>query len=318
MKLAKIYESIIKFGLQNDPRTKKQINDEIKRAKKVYRKLKGADKRFYDKERFRHPYADTRMLYGNPKKDIKTIMVGIDIETSELLLADRLREKGLAIDLAMSHHPEGKALASLAEVMNLHRTTFSRFGIGETFAKPLVDERIAEVTRGLSSANHTRSVEAARLLDIPYMCVHTPADNHVTHYLQMIFNKKKPKKVRDILNILKTIPEYRTGIERCAGPILISGKETNPTGKIFIDMTGGTQGPKKGFARLSQAGVGTIVGMHFGETHFKNAKAEHINLVIAGHVTSDNLGLNLLLDNLEKEEEINIISCSGFERIKRK
>ena len=58
--------------------------------------------------------------------------------------------------------------------------------------------------------------------------------------------------------------------------------------------------------------------MHFGETHFKNAKDEHINLVIAGHITSDNLGLNLLLDNLEKEEEINIISCSGFERIKRK
>jgi len=40
--------------------------------------------------------------------------------------------------------------------------------------------------------------------------------------------------------------------------------------------------------------------MHLSEEHFKNAKDEQINIVIAGHIASDTLGLNLLLDELEK------------------
>jgi len=82
-------------------------------------------------------------------------------------------------------------------------------------------------------------------------------------------------------------------------------------------MTGGTEGPKKIFPRLSQAGVGTIVAMHLSEEHYKHAKGEHINVVIAGHIASDNLGLNLLLDEIEKKEKLNIIQCSGFVRVRR-
>jgi hypothetical protein len=43
----------------------------------------------------------------------------------------------------------------------------------------------------------------------------------------------------------------------------------------------------------------------------------NLNVVIAGHISSDNLGLNLLLDRIEKEESLQIIGCSGFNRIKR-
>ena len=57
--------------------------------------------------------------------------------------------------------------------------------------------------------------------------------------------------------------------------------------------------------------------MHFSEQHFKSAQKEHINIVIAGHISSDNLGLNLLLDELSKKGDLNIIPCSGFVRIKR-
>jgi predicted ATPase len=39
--------------------------------------------------------------------------------------------------------------------------------------------------------------------------------------------------------------------------------------------------------------------MHLSEDHYKHAKGEHINVVIAGHIASDNLGLNLLLDEIE-------------------
>ena len=82
-------------------------------------------------------------------------------------------------------------------------------------------------------------------------------------------------------------------------------------------MTGGTEGPKELFARLSQAGVGTLVCMHLSEEHFAKVKPEHINVVIAGHMASDNLGLNLLFDKIESVEKLDIECCSGFERIRR-
>ncbi len=82
-------------------------------------------------------------------------------------------------------------------------------------------------------------------------------------------------------------------------------------------MTGGTEGSKKNFERLAISGVGTIVGMHMTRDHIKEAEKFNINVVIAGHIASDNLGVNLLLDNIMKDEQLEIIPCSGFLRVAR-
>jgi putative NIF3 family GTP cyclohydrolase 1 type 2 len=60
--------------------------------------------------------------------------------------------------------------------------------------------------------------------------------------------------------------------------------------------------------------------MHLSEGHFKKAKEANLNVVIAGHISSDTLGLNLLLDNIEEsaKQDFEVIACSGFTRIKRK
>jgi putative NIF3 family GTP cyclohydrolase 1 type 2 len=69
--------------------------------------------------------------------------------------------------------------------------------------------------------------------------------------------------------------------------------------------------------KLSEAGVGTIIGMHFSEEHRKEAEENLINLVVAGHMSSDSIGLNILLDEIEKKV-LTINSFSGFIRVKRK
>ena len=46
----------------------------------------------------------------------------------------------------------------------------------------------------------------------------------------------------------------------------------------------------------------------------KKAQEEHMNVIIAGHIASDNLGLNLVLDTLEKKDKFKILPCSGFRR----
>ena len=99
---------------------------------------------------------------------------------------------------------------------------------------------------------------------------------------------------------------------------MILGEPARRAGRIFVDMTGGTEGSKDIFKKLSEAGVSTIVCMHLSEEHFKKAQEEHMNVVVAGHIASDNVGLNMILDELEKKAKFKILACSGFRRFARK
>ncbi|PIU41327.1 MAG: NGG1p interacting factor NIF3 [Candidatus Omnitrophica bacterium CG07_land_8_20_14_0_80_42_15] len=317
MKLGKLYELAVNEGMKKDPRGLSAVNKILTEAKSKYRKLKGADKLYFDKESLRNPYSDTRILYGNPEREVQNALVGIDMEVPEVLLADRLNQDGKDIDLIITHHPEGKALAGLYEVMHVQKGILIKTGMAPNVAKDLMDRRIGEVERGIHAVNHMRVIDAARLLDMPFMSMHTVADNFVASFLQNLFNGKKPKKVGDIVNLLNNIPEYKNATINKAGPKIIAGKKDSKAGKVLVDMTGGTEGSENIFARLSQAGIGTLVCMHLSEKHFTKIKDEYINVVVAGHIASDNLGLNMLLDKLENKSGINVLACSGFKRVRR-
>ena len=315
MKLSKFYQLVVKYGLSQDPRGKK-ISEYFINIKKEYKKLKSWEKAAFDKESLRNPYADTRILYGSANTEVKKILVGVDMESPEILLADKIRERE-GLDLVLSHHPEGYAYAGLHEVMQVHGPILIKLGLNKEIVDEFLKERVNEVARRVSPANHSRPVDAARLLDMPFMSCHTPADNFVAGYLQRLMDTKRPKKVEDAVKLLCAIPEYKAALKQKAGPKVILGKFENKAGKFFVDMTGGTDGPKELFGRLSQAGVGTIVCMHLSEEHFSKAKPEHLNVIVAGHIASDNLGLNLILDKIESQEKLNIICCSGFMRVVR-
>lgn len=315
MKLGEAYNLLVKTGMNNDPRGIKTVKKALSENKKKYRSLKGREKRLFDKESLVNPYADSRILVGDRNKKVTTALVGIDIDTAEVLLADRLREsKG--IDLLISHHPAGRAYANFYEVMDLQVDLISSHGIKRSIAEDLLKSRKAEVARKISGANHTKATDAAELLGIPFMCAHTIADNCVTKYLQALINKAKPKKLNDVLKILDKVPEYKVSSSHNAAPHILIGKPEKECGKVVVDMTGGTEGPKEVFARLSQAGVGTLVCMHLSEQHYKIAKQNYINVIIAGHVSSDNVGVNILLDILEKKG-MKFVACSGFRRVSR-
>ncbi|NQT95026.1 MAG: NGG1p interacting factor NIF3 [Candidatus Omnitrophica bacterium] len=301
-----------------DPRGAKGIKRYLGKIKKEYSSLSPKDKKLFDKEKLTNPYSDTRLLHGNPNKQIKNVMVGIDVDTQELLLALALSKKGKKIDLLISHHPQGFARGMFHEVMNVQADIFKSLGVPAKKAEKLLDERMIEVARKGHAANNMRPLDAARLLDMPYMCAHTVADNCVVDYLKKLIKRKRPRTVQNLIDIISSEPEYKDAILTHAGPKLILGKPSNKCGKVFVDMTGGTEGPKKIFADLAKAGVKTIIGMHMSEEHFKIAKKYKLNILIAGHISSDNLGINLLLDAIDKKRSLNIIECSGFRRVKRK
>lgn len=318
MKLSKIYETVIAKGIEADPRGKKIVLRSLERKKKVYSDLKKDEKDLFDIESLTNPYADTRIIHGTGDEEIKTALVGIDMEMGEILLADKLSSRGEKIDLIIAHHPEGKAFANFYEVMNMQADILNKFGVPINVAEGLIENRMKEVARRLSPANHSRAADMARLLDMPFMCVHTPTDNMVASYLQKKFDKKSPDTLGDIMKIIKEIPEYYEAAKNNAGPRILLGSTDRSAGKIFVDMTGGTEGAKEIFESLVNSGVSTIVAMHFSEEHRKQAEKYHVNVVIAGHISSDNLGVNLMLDEIQKKGKVKFIACSGFRRFSRK
>lgn len=316
LKLLEIYKKAVEKGIANDPRGRQTIEKILKKEKEKYEKMSEKEKEFFDLERLENPYSDTRVLYGDPETEVKTILAGIDMEIGEVLLASHLSRSGKKIDLILSHHPEGSALANLHYVMYLQADIWNRFGVPINVGDILIDKRAKEVMRRLMPYNHQRTLDAARLLGFPFMSVHTPADNCVTTFLQNMFEEEKPYTVRDVIDLLLEIPEYKAAMKQGAGPTLIAGSNETRAGKVMVDMTGGTEGPKEAIEKLAEAGVGTIVCMHMIEDLREIAEKNHVNVVIAGHIASDSIGLNLILDEFEKEG-IEILPCSGFVRVSR-
>jgi len=313
MTTKEIYNLAIQLGIKNDLRGEAYVKKTLARTKKKYEKMSKEEKEFFDIDKLKNPYSDTRVLVDNKKKNIKKVLVGIDMETPELLLADRLG----GFDLVIAHHPEGKSLADLPDVMHLQADVLSGYGVPINIAESLMKQRVAEVSRGVSPVNHNRAVDSARLLKIDYMCTHTIADNMGANFLEKLFVKKKPEFVEDILEELGKIPEYKEAKKHYAGPRLFTGAPENRCGKIAVtEFTGGTSGSKEMYEKMSQAGVGTIISMHMSEDYRKEAEKYHMNVVIAGHMASDSLGMNLFLDEVEKKG-VELVATSGLIRVKR-
>lgn len=316
--IKQIYNLAIELGIKNDLRGKDFVRNKLKYQKQIFDESNKNQQKEFDSESLTNPYADSRILTRNSDKQVKRIMVGIDIDTSELLLANEISKKK-PIDLVISHHPLGVALAGLGEVMDLQIELLHKYGIPINIAEDITKLRMSEVSRGINASNHNKVVDSAKLLGLELMCVHTPADNMVANFLFNLINKnnKKLERVKDLLKLLKEVPEYSEAMKTKVGPKLFAGSEDRYLGKIAVtEITGGTSGSKDYYAKIANAGIGTIVGMHMGEDHRKEAEKAHLNIVIAGHMSSDSIGMNLFCDELEKKG-IEIIPCSGFIRIRR-
>ena len=319
MKIGEFYRKAIAAGIAADLRGSEEVSRLLADAAEEWKDCRESEKKYFDRDRLFNPYADSRLLWGDAEAEVGRVLVGIDIDGGELHLAHSLNREtpGKKIDLVLAHHPLGQAQYQMFDVMHIQARLLALHGVTIGVAEQLMDKRIGEVERRLLPANATRTVDLARELGLPLLCLHTAADNCVTKYLTDLFAAKNPARLKDLMKLLREIPEYEKSVRLQAPPKIISGKESSSCGRIFVDMTGGTEGAKDIFDKLSSGGVSTIVGMHMSEEHLANAKKAGINVVIAGHIPSDVLGLNLLLDEVEKGAKLDYVCVSGFERFRR-
>lgn len=312
MIIQQIHDLAIKMGIKADLRGEGAVKKYLARQKEKYEKLPANKKDDFDKERLANPYMDSGVWVDNGKP-VKKLLAGIDIGSGEILLA-----KELKADSVLSHHPLGRGLANLDEVMHLQADVLAMYGVPINIAESMLKIRISEVARGVHAINHYKTVDAARLLGINLLNVHTPADNLVASFLRKEVERKKPEYVGEVADIIRDIEEYKQSAKMGVPLKIFAGNEENRAGRVALtEITGGTEGAKDIYQALATAGVGTVLAMHLSEEHRKNAEAAHLNVIVCPHIASDSLGMNLFLDEIEKKG-VSIVPGGGLIRVKRK
>ena len=316
MKLREIYETAVRMGIEADPRGRGGVEEFLERQQRRYEALPEHLKALADPQDLSNPFADTRIYVGDPDAEVTTILGGIDMNPAEIILADRLREKGTPVDAVYTHHPEGWGLTKLDSVMEVQADIWATVGVPIQAGEKFINERMDEVRRRFMPVNYDQAIDVARLLDVPFFSAHTPTDNLVVDYLNKYFADRDLKLIEDVQKALLEIPEYRIAAQKGAGPYIGKSKPGARAGKLLVDMTGGTEGPRQMIEKLADAGVGTIIQMHMGQEMRDEAEKHHMHVIIAGHMSSDSLGINLFLDELERRG-VKTIATSGLIRVCR-
>ncbi len=323
MTIQQIYDLGLEMAIAADPRGAIKVKALLKKKSQEYKDLSEKNLpagrqggKYFDKESLNNPYSDSRMLFGDPKTEVRKLMAGIDADAAEVILADRLNEKGRGVDLVISHHPSGHALAALHEVMDVQIDMYAEAGVPANVADALFRERMGYVQRRFGPLNHSQAVDAARLLGIPLISMHTFWDNLGNDFMKKYLAKRQFETAGEVLDYINEIPEFVEAIKGKSGPSLVSGSEKTRAGKVIVGFTGGTNPSKELYIELAKAGVGTIVEMHVGEDAVQELRKLHINVIDTGHMAADSIGANIFLDALEKKG-IEVIPCSGLIRKKR-
>lgn len=233
-----------------------------------------------------------------PGENIKKIAFGVDIDVAEIMLA-----KELGFDCVITHHPQGTHRVDLYKVMDNQIDRMVKAGVPINKAQKVLAERKGQVDRGMHVTNYDRAANAAKMLKMPFLAIHSPADLLVESYLQGYLDQElsaKPEALtKDIIELLLEIPEYKNSYTK---PKVRVGSEESFAGKAFVTMAGGTSGGKEVFKAYFEAGIGTLVVMHVPEDVIKAVKEQNIgNVLVAGHMASDSLGINLVIKELEAQ-----------------
>lgn len=241
--------------------------------------------------------------------NIKKVMFGLDIDTADILLA-----KQLNVDAVIGHHPAaGSPYVNFPQVMLRQIDYMVSQGVPINVAQRALSKRKETVDIAHHVGNYDRIAQAAKLLGIPYMNIHLPADivtnNIVTGCIFDHLGDKPKAILKDVLDVLAKIPEYKHALTE---PVIRVGTPDCYAGKVYVAMAGGTSGGAAVAKAYFEAGVGTLITMHMPEADVKELRELNMgNLIVAGHVASDSIGLNKIIDVLESRG-LEIIRINGI------
>lgn len=253
---------------------------------------------------------DSGIVFDN-EKDVKKVLAGIDMDTTMLMLA-----KQLGFDCVAQHHPAGIINAGISDLFGRdHMKKLMECGVPINEAQRLAYANYTKRQQGMHTRNRTQMRDVAKLLDISDVAFHTPADMLAEKYTQDKMNalmERNPRcTVQDVIDELMSIREYKEALEGQQPEVWVGNKDSF-AGKIYVEMYGVGAPSLDEYIACANAGVGTFIGMHATPEVVEGLKKfNKCNLIIAGHMASDSLGFNQILDAWEAKG-IEVVRISGI------
>ena len=243
-----------------------------------------------------------------PGKDLRRLLVGIDIGVGELLLA---REQGF--DGVIAHHPAGgHATVQFHHVLRRHAELMEDAGVPPEEAREAVEALSVPQETARHAANYDRIPAFARFLRLPFLNIHQPWDEmgrqRMVGALEVCGEEAT---VREGVAALQTLPEF--GVAETAIAIRL-GDATHPLGRWAVAHGAGTNGGYPVAKAYFAHGVDTVVYIHILPADLQRLREDRAlegkNLVVTGHIVSDSLGITPYLRRL-REEGLEVVALGG-------
>ena len=246
----------------------------------------------------------------NSFSSVTKAIIGIDLEPHYFYLNDFSNT-----DLIITHHPIGKAQYNYYKIFSLYKYIFKSLDLEKN--DKLIELGIQRLRSYSNSINSFMCDYLWKHKNRSVMCIHSIADICANNYLNEIVVKFFNSSLKQMIECLSDIPAIKVYKYDNLFPYIALGRENDVCGKIFIDMLNGVVEVPEYLEFLSVAGINTIITMHITEEYLKQAKKSNINLINIGHVTADNLGMNLILNKILKGTKIEVVFCGGFRRVSK-
>jgi putative NIF3 family GTP cyclohydrolase 1 type 2 len=228
-------------------------------------------------------------------KNIKKVMLMIDVSTADLMLA-----KNLGCDAVITHHPIGKASVNFYKVIDRHIDYMIENGISEKAARLSV----MDLRKRIEIRNHTQIyssvIDSAKILDMPLVNIHQPCDEYARRMISQKIQERNPNLVSEIITALEEIPEFKKAETKIQ---IVYGRPDSYVGKWVAVIAAGTNGGYLVARSYFENGIATVLYFHIDYNDLFKLRESNVqgNLVILGHLAGDSIGLNALGNKLENE-----------------
>ncbi len=240
--------------------------------------------------------------------EIERVLIGIDLRSPEIALA-----KTLGYDAVVAHHPVGISTLNFHAVLGRHVDQMAEVGVPRDLARSIV-ENVSGPRRVLDSmSNYDHDPSIARLLDMPYLNIHTPLDE---------VGRRRMAAVADGVGADATVDDLVTALYDAFGEFrhastrieALVGSLGHRLGRVVVSHAAGTNGGYPVAKTYFDHGVDTVVYIHCRPDDAERLRGEYgtaKTLIVTGHIASDSIGINPYIERL-RNEGLEVTPVSGI------
>jgi putative NIF3 family GTP cyclohydrolase 1 type 2 len=248
-------------------------------------------------------------VYVEAPADVHRVLFGVDISLAEVLWA---QQNGF--DAVIAHHPLGdRTRTRFAELVRTRQVAqMAAEGIAADIAEKAIATRLETIARRTHMSNVNAIVDSARLFAMPLCNVHLACDI-ITRNAMMDTLRRHQDGSSTVGECLRWFDDFAEFAHGHAQPEVWVGSPTSSLGRWTVAIAGGTNGGFPVFNEYFRAGVDTVFAMHIDEgelQRLRTAAQPDDSLVVTGHMTSDSIGINVVIAGLE-ERGIEVVRTSG-------